>query len=112
MRLRLKSDFERIKRVGQDRNAGVFIVSYRRREAALHGPRLGLVVSRRVGNAVVRNRVKRRLRTVFRQTAASLDPCGDYVIIARSAAAVTPYTELAQRFQRATAQPPKSSLHG
>ena len=58
--------------------------------------RLGLAVSKRIGSAVVRNRVKRRLREVFRCHKYLLDPPCDVVIVARSAAARAPssvYTE-------------------
>ena len=49
--------------------------------------RLGLAVSKRIGSAVVRNRVKRRLREVFRHHKELLDPHCDIVVVARSAAA-------------------------
>jgi ribonuclease P protein component len=45
-------------------------------------PRLGLTVSRRVGNAVVRNRWKRLLREAFRTTPGSLPPL-DLVCVVR-----------------------------
>jgi ribonuclease P protein component len=49
--------------------------------------RLGVTVSRKVGNAVVRNRVKRRIREWFRRYGSSLVAGRDIVVIARSAAA-------------------------
>ena len=54
-------------------------------------PRLGLIVSKKVGNSVVRNKVKRKLRELFRQKLQfnSFDPSGvpmDVVIIARERA--------------------------
>jgi ribonuclease P protein component len=47
-------------------------------------PRLGLSVSRRIGNAVVRNRWKRRLREAFRRVQEAVDPRFDYIIVVRS----------------------------
>ena len=55
--------------------------------------RLGLSVSKRVGNAVVRNRIKRLIRTVFQETQHSLVPSYDYVVIARKPAASMDYKE-------------------
>jgi ribonuclease P protein component len=54
--------------------------------------RCGITVSRRVGKAVARNRVKRRLREIIRQ--APLQPGWDIVIIARAAAAEADYGNL------------------
>ena len=52
---------------------------------------LGLVVSRKVGNAVARNRVKRRVRDWFRRNRAVLGSDGvDLVVIARRGAAELP----------------------
>lgn len=54
--------------------------------------RYGLVVSKRVGKAVVRNRVKRQLREVLRQT--PLKSGWDIVFIARPAAATARYADI------------------
>ncbi len=66
------------------------------------GPRLGVTVSKRVGNAVVRNRVKRRIREWFR--AEDLDAALDYVVIGRRAAAPLSGTETQRQLHGAVRQ--------
>jgi len=60
-------------------------VSEKRIESSNLGPisRIGITVSRKVGNAVVRNRFKRRIREWFRAHRDELDPPVDLVVIAR-----------------------------
>ena len=67
---------------------------------ALDSPRLGLSVSRRVGNAVKRNKVRRRLKEIFRALVTSLPDGADFVIVARSPAAEASFEELKDEFLR------------
>ncbi len=64
--------------------------------------RYGFSVSRRVGNAVVRNRVKRLFREILRQ--APLQTGWDIVFIARPAAASTDYASLEKSINNLLAQ--------
>ena len=62
-------------------------------------PRFGFTVSKKVGNAVERNRVRRRLREVVRLSAALPGEAGhDYVLIGRRAALGTPFDRLIAEF--------------
>ena len=86
-RLSRSAEFERVYRQGRSK-ANRFLVLYafpRDEEAAdrEEGPRLGLSVSRRVGGAVDRSRVKRVLREAFWAEAPRLPDGSDYVIVAR-----------------------------
>lgn len=58
-----------------------------------HGARAGVVVGRPVGGAVVRSRVKRRLREVLRARLASV-PAGSLVVVRALAGADAPYAQL------------------
>ncbi len=65
-----------------------FILLVYARDVAVPGPaRLGLVVSKRVGNAVQRNRTKRVIREAFRQSSELWPADFDFLVIARSSLA-------------------------
>ena len=63
-------------------------------------PRLGLSVSKKVGTAVKRNGVRRRLKEIFRSSAEKLPGDLDLVISARPAAAEASFEELNKEFVR------------
>jgi ribonuclease P protein component len=61
-------------------------------------PRLGIVASRKVGNAVVRNRVKRLIREVFRRSSDARPAGVDLVVIPRPGFLDASYDELQRDF--------------
>lgn len=66
------------------------------------GVRAGITVTKKVGNAVTRNRIKRRLRALIRQILPRLARPGcDYVMIARRTVATSPFGELRTSFEKA-----------
>ena len=67
----------------------------------LDTPRLGLSVSRKVGNAVTRNTVRRRLKEVFASAMPEVPGSLDLVVSARPAAAGSSLEELREEFGRA-----------
>ena len=83
-RLSRSAEFERVYRQGRSKgNRYLVLYAFPRAEDREEGPRLGLSVSRRVGGAVDRTRVKRVLREAFWQEAERLPEGSDYVVVAR-----------------------------
>jgi ribonuclease P protein component len=83
-RLSRSRDFDAVYRHGRSVSTR-FLVLYwfPREDGAEDGARLGLAVPKAVGTAVVRNRVKRRLREVFRARLPELPQHQDYVLVVR-----------------------------
>lgn len=63
-RIRRRREFLSLGRAGEKRRTGNFVLVLQSRA---EGPRLGITVSRKVGGAVTRNLLKRRIREVFRR---------------------------------------------
>jgi ribonuclease P protein component len=81
-RLSRSSEFERVYRQGRS-TANRHLVLYAFANPASREPRLGLSVSRKVGGAVQRNRIKRLLREAFARETVSLAGGHDVVVVAR-----------------------------
>jgi len=81
-RLSRSAEFERVYRQGRS-TANRYLVLYSFPNASAERPRLGLSVSRKVGGAVERNRVKRLLREAFAHAETGLRPGEDIVVVAR-----------------------------
>ncbi len=81
-RLSRSAEFERVYRQGRS-SANRHLVLYTFPNPSVQRPRLGLSVSRKVGGAVERNRVKRLLREAFDQAQEGLSGGQDVVVVAR-----------------------------
>ena len=90
-RLSRSAEFERVYRQGRS-SANRHLVIYVFANSSAERPRLGLSVSRKVGGAVERNRVKRVLREAFARAEGKLASGQDIVLVARP-----PARELVER---------------
>lgn len=82
-RLSRSAEFDRVYRQGRSQ-ASRYLVLYAFPRGGEDGPRLGLSVSRKLGGAVDRNRVKRLLREAFAAEEETLPAGYDLVLVARA----------------------------
>ncbi|RRR67023.1 MAG: ribonuclease P protein component [Candidatus Viridilinea halotolerans] len=98
-RLRRPDQFRRVRREGRSTHSPLLtlnLLAGRRRRL-----RCGFVVTKQFGNAVQRNRAKRRLREAVRLALPSLNTGFDLVFVVRSAEILTlPFHELRQRIEQ------------
>lgn len=102
--LRKRADFLRAARAGRASTASFTLQARDRGESTDDGPlRVGFTCSKKVGNAVVRNRAKRRLRAIAAEVLPALGrPGWDYVLIGRpKMTTVHPYAEMLRDLERA-----------
>ena len=97
-RLTRKRDFEAAFKTGRKSVGSAFVCYVVRRES--QGRKFGFAVSRKVGTAVVRNRVKRYLREFYRTHRARIDEDTLIVVVARPAAAKASFDECAKAMRR------------
>jgi ribonuclease P protein component len=103
IRLKRRAQFQRAARGRRSHVEPFVLQSLRRPEGEPDvGARFGLTVTRKVGNAVVRNRIRRRLKEALR-LAADLEarPDHDYVLVARIEALARPFEVLMKDLARA-----------
>lgn len=93
-RLQKNRQFQYVYRRGKSAACKDMVLLYARGA----GLRVGFSISKKIGNAVMRNLVKRRLRECFRPYLSQVKP-GWYVLVARPGAAQTAYGDLARGLQ-------------
>ena len=99
--LKKNSDFRRLYAKGKSA-VTPFLVLYARPNR-LGENRLGYTVSAKLGHAVVRNRVRRRLREIYRLNSPKLKSGWDIVVVARTRCVDAEYRQLESAFLRACA---------
>ncbi len=90
--LKSNRDFRRIYTKGRSAVSPCLVLYCRKNRLGVN--RLGLTVGTKTGHAVVRNKIRRRLREIYRVNEARFRPGYDLVVVARVRAAHTGYHQL------------------
>lgn len=93
LRLRRREDFNVVYRYGRSFANSQFVVYWRRR-AQKGSFRMGVSASSKLGNAVVRNRLRRMVKEIIRLNASKLLDDTDLILIVRKPALTLPYKEM------------------
>ena len=93
--LKLNHIFRRLYHTNGQANG--FLVLYARRNRT-NTNRVGITVSKKLGKAHIRNRVRRRLREVYRLNEDKFQPGWDIVVVARSKAIDAPFDKLTKGY--------------
>jgi ribonuclease P protein component len=96
-RLRRSSDFQRVRRDGKFKASPLMVLAFLQND--LDHSRFGFVVSKRLGQAVHRNKIKRRLREATRQRIPQIKSGFDFVLIARPPIGCVNYQEIEQTLE-------------
>jgi ribonuclease P protein component len=101
-RLTRRAEFQRTARGRRAQLEAFALQANRRLESpALVGPRVGFTVTKKIGNAVVRNRIRRRLREALRRISClEALPDHDYVLMARLPALTMDFEALVGEIDR------------
>jgi ribonuclease P protein component len=97
-RLVRRGDFDAVYRTGKRFSSSHFTVFVHRNELALN--RFGFSIKKALGGAVVRNRIRRRLREVVRCRRQEISPGWDIVIHPKSSVAKAPFAAITEDLQR------------
>lgn len=107
-RLTKRSEFLAV-RQGERRRGPYFLLEVLDRDAADQTPRVGFTVTKRQGNSVERNRMRRRLKEAVRLCAGfDMKPGHDYVVVARRDALHAPFDALADALAQRVSQPDRA----
>lgn len=93
LRLRNREEFSRIYRGGRSFANGQFVVYWSKRSNA-ESFRVGISASKKIGNAVVRNRMRRLVKEIVRHMEGEILPNVDFILIVRKPATTMSYAQL------------------
>ena len=94
-RLKHRTEFKAVAAGKRVARSGFVLQALRAADASVDRPaRVGFTVTKKIGNAVVRNRIRRRLREAVRIAGPLAQPATDYVLVGRIAALTLQFRQL------------------
>lgn len=93
--LKFNHIFQRLYRTSGQANGHLVLYARKNRSTT---NRVGITVSKKLGHAVVRNRVRRRLREIYRLNEMYFQPGWDIVVVARTKAIYASFPELTRAY--------------
>lgn len=90
-------EFSYLYRRGNFISSDCLIIYFRKNRFSCN--RLGVTVSKKVGKAVIRNRVRRRIKECYRELEGKLPSGYDFVVVARTSAALADYNKIMSAFK-------------
>ena len=99
-RLTTRLEFEKVLAEGKRNQVGKLCTIFSLPNS-LNRKRLGIIVSKKIGNAVARNRVKRAIREIFRQVKHQMIPATDIVVISGKEMVVESYKVIDEKLSNA-----------
>jgi len=99
-RLAKRPEFERVIDKGEKKRVGRLCIIFSLPNE-LGRKRLGIITSKKIGNAVARNRAKRKIREIFRQIKHRIEPALDIVIISGKDVVELPYRVIEKELSNA-----------
>jgi len=96
--LKQNRDFQRLYKRGGKAVSKNLIIYYRKNQE--QGHRVGITVSKKVGSAVVRNKVKRRIKECFRKVEGKIPKPHDIVIVARPRCAESEFSDILKDLEK------------
>ena len=94
MRMKSRSEFSRVRNEGKTFSGKYLVLGVLADREMMPKMKFGIILTRKIGNAVIRNRVRRRLRGIINCWGDSLDFSGYLVMIPRYKAPVATFKDL------------------
>jgi ribonuclease P protein component len=101
LRLRKRAEFVRVSGKGSRAPTPAFVLQHLKPEDEKPALRYGLTATKKLGNAVKRNRARRRLRSLAEKILPVIAANGDYVLVAREGVFTRPFPEMEKDLETA-----------